>query len=93
MQVNNSDVMNPEDLTPTDRDILDVLKQGQNESEPWGRATKGYLVDETGRSRNSIYNRLEILSAHGHLRELHKGTRLFEFVSDPRENQEGHEEI
>lgn len=78
--------MNADDLTATDRDILDVLKRGRGHAEPWGRATKGYLVDETGRSRNSVYNRLEVLGAHGHVRELHEGTRLFEFVDDPRED-------
>lgn len=76
--------MDPEDLTATDRDILRVLKRDRDGSGPWGRATKGYLVDETGRSRNSVYNRLEVLDAHGHVRELHGGTRLFEFVDDPR---------
>lgn len=78
--------MDADDLTATDRDILDVLKRGRGDAEPWGRATKGYLVDQTGRSRNSVYNRLEVLTAHGHVEELHDGTRLFEFGDDPREH-------
>jgi len=78
--------MDADDLTATDRDILDVLKRGRGGDDPWGRATKGMLVDETGRSRNSVYNRLEVLEASGHIDELHEGTRLFEFVDDPRES-------
>lgn len=77
--------MDADDLTATDRDILDVLKRGRGDGEPWGRATKGMLVDETGRSRNSVYNRLEVLDGHGHVELVHAGTRLFEFKSDPRE--------
>jgi DNA-binding IclR family transcriptional regulator len=77
--------MDADDLTSTDRDILDVLTRGRGGDEPWGRATKGHLVDETGRSRNSVYNRLETLRHAGVVRLLHDGTRLFEFVEDPRE--------
>jgi len=77
--------MDADDLTVTDRDILDVLKRGRGGGQPWGRATKGMLVDETGRSRNSVYNRLEVLAGHGHVELVHEGTRLFEFVDDPRE--------
>lgn len=77
--------MEPSNLTQTDKAILDALKEGRGSGGPWGIATKGYLIDETGFSRNSIYNRLEILRAHGHVRLIHSPTRLFEFVNDPRE--------
>jgi DNA-binding Lrp family transcriptional regulator len=69
--------MDGEDLTQTDEAILDELQQG--------RATKGALTDWTGFSRNSIYNRLEVLEAGEHIQCLHEGTRLFELVDDPRE--------
>lgn len=69
--------MDAEDLTETDRAILDELKNG--------RATKGALVDWTGYSRNSIYNRTEVLEAAGYIKCAHDGTRLFELVDDPRE--------
>ena len=81
----NTASMDTSDLTQTDKAILDVLKRGRDEAGPWGLATKGYLIDETGFSRNTIYNRLEILSAHGHVEVVHEPTRLFKFVSDPRE--------
>lgn len=76
--------MAPEDLTDTDRAILDTLQQGRDSGEPWGIATKGRLVDETGYSRNSVYNRLMILKGEGHVELVHNGTREFRFVSDPR---------
>lgn len=67
--------MEPEDLRPADEAILDVLRGG--------RATKGFLVDRTGYSRNTIYNRLEVLEAAGHVRCIHDPTRLFELADDP----------
>jgi DeoR/GlpR family transcriptional regulator of sugar metabolism len=68
--------MNADDLRPADEDILDELQNG--------RATKGALVDWTGYSRNTVYNRLNVLQAAGHVTVVHEGTRLFELVSDPR---------
>ena len=69
--------MDEDDLRPADEEILDVLHNG--------RATKGMLVDESGFSRNTVYNRLNILEVAGHVRVVHEPTRLFELVSDPRE--------
>lgn len=68
--------MNSTDLTETDKAILNKLHEG--------RATKGALVEWTGYSRNSIYNRLEVLEAAGYVECVHEGTRLFELVEDPR---------
>jgi len=70
------EAMNADDLRPADEDILDELQNG--------RATKGALVDWTGYSRNTVYNRLNVLQAAGHVTVVHEGTRLFELVSDPR---------
>jgi Fe2+ or Zn2+ uptake regulation protein len=68
-----------EEYEPTDNDeqVLTVLKEG--------RATKGMLVDESGYSRNTVYNRLEVLNAAGHVKVVHEATRLFELVDDPRD--------
>jgi len=68
--------MDSTDLTETDRAILNELQDG--------RATKGALVEWTGYSRNSIYNRLEVLEAAGLIKCVHDGTRLFELISDPQ---------
>ncbi|WP_245852859.1 helix-turn-helix transcriptional regulator [Natrinema ejinorense] len=78
--------MDADDLTRTDRAILDVLKEGCGGDEPWGIATKGRLVDETDFSRNSVYNRLEVLEAAGFVELTHEPTREFKFVKDPRED-------
>jgi len=72
--------MDPDDLRPADKAILDELKGG--------RVTKGALVDWTGYSRNTVYNRLEVLEAAGYVKCVHDGTRLFELVDDPRNGNE-----
>ena len=77
--------MNADDLTRTDKAILDTLQKGRGTDEPWGIATKGRLVDETGFSRNSVYNRLSTLKEAGCVELVHEGTREFRFVSDPRD--------
>jgi DNA-binding IclR family transcriptional regulator len=69
--------MDAEDLGNADEAILNQLHNG--------RATKGALVDWTAYSRNTIYNRLEVLEAAGFVECVHEGTRLFELVEDPRE--------
>lgn len=83
--------MNADDLTRTDRAILDVLKKGKDSPEPWGIATKGMLVDETSFSRNSVYNRLEVLREAGCVELIHGPTRVFKFVMDPRDTNENNE--
>lgn len=70
--------MKKDNLTDVDRAILDELQNG--------RATKGALVEWTGYSRNSVYNRLEALEPAGAIKCVHEGTRLFEIVVDPRED-------
>lgn len=81
--------MDATDLTKVDRAILDALQDGRDaDDQPWGRLTKGALKDETGFSRNSIYNRIEVLEAAGCVTTYHDGTRLFEFVADPREDED-----
>lgn len=69
--------MHADDLLDADEELLDVLQEG--------RATKGMLVDRTGLSRNTVYNRTQVLEAASHIRVVHDATRLFELVDDPRE--------
>jgi transcriptional regulator of nitric oxide reductase len=71
--------MDEDALRPADEAILDVLQDG--------RATKGMLVDESGYSRNTVYNRLEVLQAADHVCVVHESTRLFGLVSDPRDRE------
>lgn len=72
--------MQANDLQQSDKAILDELQHG--------RATKGYLVDKTGLSRNTVYNRLNVLVAANVVNCIHEPTRLYELAADPRANNE-----
>ena len=65
------------DLTETDERILTMLSNG--------RCTAGYLIDETGVSRQQIHNRLNVLLAADYIRKVHEPTGLYELVEDPRD--------
>jgi hypothetical protein len=71
--------MEPEQLSEVQAEVLDELTNG--------RATKGYIVDETGRHRNSVGNALNALESEGLIRTVHEGTSLYELVADPRRGQ------
>ena len=68
----------PVDITDADEQILDLLREG--------RCTQGYLVDETGFSRQHIHNRLKVLLAADYVRVVHEPTALYELANDPRED-------
>jgi uncharacterized membrane protein len=68
--------MASDDLSETDEEVIEVLREG--------RATKGYIVDETGYHRNTIGRRLEVLEAAGIVQCVHEATALYELVEDPR---------
>ncbi|SIR94345.1 Winged helix-turn-helix DNA-binding [Haladaptatus litoreus] len=67
-------------LTNVDKEILEILRGG--------RATQSYIVDETGRSRQYVHNRLGILTAAGYLENIHTKTALYELVGDPLADEE-----
>ncbi|WP_435158036.1 winged helix-turn-helix transcriptional regulator [Haladaptatus sp. DFWS20] len=67
-------------LTDVDKEILEILRGG--------RATQSYIVDETGRSRQYVHNRLGILTAAGYLENIHRKTALYELVGDPLSDEE-----
>ena len=67
-------------LTNVDKEILDLLREG--------RATQSYIVDEIGRSRQYVHNRLGILTAAGYLENIHPKTALYELVGDPLADEE-----
>lgn len=66
----------PVELTDADHAILDLLADG--------RCTAGYIVDETGYSRQHLHNRLNVLLAADYVRKVHAPTGLYELVNDPR---------
>jgi len=71
------DPMDESDLSDADEAILAVLTEG--------RATKGYIVEETGYHRNTVGHRLDVLEAAEHITCLHPPTALYELTDDPRE--------
>ena len=73
-------MIDEEDLTDTDRAILDVLSEGAR--------TKKAIVDATELHRNTVGNRLKVLEAGGTVQCLHETTALYELVSDPRSEAE-----
>lgn len=80
MTLAQSHSISKDDLRSADEEILDAFESG--------RATKGALIDWTGYSRNTVYNRLEVLEAGGLIECVHEGTRLFELIEDPREQDD-----
>jgi DNA-binding Lrp family transcriptional regulator len=67
-------------LTEVDKEIIALLRDG--------RATQSYIVDETGRSRQYIHNRLGILAAAEIVENIHPKTALYELIDDPLEGEE-----
>ncbi|QLG64071.1 helix-turn-helix domain-containing protein [Halorarum salinum] len=69
--------MKAEDLREVDGRILDALKEN--------RYNAPLLADELGYSKQYIRERLADLRRHEHVRSL--GYGLYEFQSDPRNNE------
>lgn len=68
-------------VTDSTESVLDVLHKG--------RATPGYIVEETDLSRQTVHSQLNQLLAGGHVRYVHEATGLYELIDDPRlEDQE-----
>ncbi|ELY40157.1 hypothetical protein C497_03635 [Halalkalicoccus jeotgali B3] len=63
-------------ITPSTEAILDVLQEG--------RATPGYLQEQTGLSRNTVQNQLRSLLSGDCVQYVHEPTGLYELVDDPR---------
>ena len=72
------DVIDEDDLTDSDRKILDALHDSP--------LTKGAIVDRTELHRNTVRNRLDVLTAGDVVRTVHERTKLYELADDPRED-------
>lgn len=74
-----------ENYEPTEKDeiILEALKQGRKEGEPWGRANPRWLIDETGLEKSNVEFCLRSLRDAGWIERVARG--LYEFVEDPRD--------
>lgn len=74
-----------ENYEPTENDeaVLEALKQGRDQGEPWGRANPRWLIDETDLAKGNVEFCLRSLRDAGWIRRIARG--LYEFVEDPRE--------
>lgn len=67
-------MLNQEDLSPTDTELLRLLKVG--------RITAPYAAGKLDYSKQHVRDRLRRLVEHGHVAKVHQG--LYELLSDPR---------
>lgn len=67
-------VLTPEQLKDPERAIVEELRNGAR--------TKGYLVEQTGYHRNTIYRGLDRLEAADIVVCLHDRTSLYQLDSD-----------
>ena len=76
-----------EDYEPSDNEenILELLKEGRDSGDPWGRANPLYLRERTGLNKQQINYALNQLMAAGWVEKVTDG--LYELVTDPRENE------
>jgi hypothetical protein len=74
MAVKDRPVLEPRQLNEADRAVLSVLEQG--------RATPGYLEEQTEFDSTYVSQRLRRLEEHDHVRNVARG--LWELVDDPR---------
>jgi len=65
-------------LKDPEKEIIAELQEGDR--------TKGFLVDATGRHRNTIYRGLERLEAAGIVECLHRPTHLYSLKTDPEDH-------
>jgi len=77
-----------ENYEPSENDelVLEVLKDGRNRDDPWGRANPRYLIDETGLEKSNVEFSLRSLRSAGWVERAARG--LYELVDDPREESD-----
>lgn len=63
--------------------LLELLKEGRDGDEPWGRANPLYFRERTDLDKGQVEYCLKNLTTAGWIRKLNAG--LYEFVADPRE--------
>lgn len=75
-----------EDFDPDERQdsILEILKQGRDQKDPWGYANPKRLEQELDVRRQYINRSLRGLVDAGWIEKVNRG--LYRFVADPRES-------
>jgi DNA-binding IclR family transcriptional regulator len=84
MAVTTDNVVN-ENYDPGDREeqILELLKEGRDDGEPWGRVNPKYVTEHTGIRRQYVSRALGNLETAGWVTKV--ATGLYELVADPRD--------
>jgi hypothetical protein len=74
-----------ESYEPTEKDelVLDALKKGRSNDEPWGRANPRWLINETGLNKSNVEFCLRSLRDAGWIERVARG--LYELSEDPRQ--------
>jgi DNA-binding IclR family transcriptional regulator len=90
MAIANQHVVN-ENYEPSEKDeqVLEVLKDGRDAGDPWGRANPRYLIDETGLEKSNVEFSLRSLRNAGWVERVARG--LYELVDDPRDQEDSDE--
>lgn len=71
-------------LSGDEEQILSVMKDGRDTSEPWGYATPRHLREETGIEKSNVEYGLRQLTTAGWISKVTRG--FYKFVRDPRED-------
>lgn len=66
--------------------ILELLKRGRSEGEPWGYTTPAHVREELGISEGNEGFHLRQLQNAGWIEKVARG--FYRFVDDPREDTE-----
>lgn len=85
MQLQQQKMVN-ENYEPTENDerVLDAFKQGRDSGNPWGRANRVWISEQTELDKGNAEFSLRSLNDAGWIQRVARG--LYEFVEDPRED-------
>jgi len=74
-----------EEYEPDEREerVLEILKDGRETGEPWGRVNPKFVTDRTGIRRQYVSRALKNLGTAGWVEKV--ATGLYELVDDPRD--------
>jgi hypothetical protein len=68
--------------------VLELITQGRDSGNPWGRANPLYLRENSDLDKGQVEYALRNLTSAGWLKQLNHGG-LYEFVEDPRTQNTG----
>jgi hypothetical protein len=72
------------DPSPQEEVVLELLKEGRETDDPWGRVNPLYLRENSELDKGQVEYAIRNLKTAGWIRQLNRGG-LYELVEDPRE--------